>query len=143
MKHYETKTRKKRILAWCAALTFAVAGIVMSLAIFERIFIMIADAQALTDNADNPDNTDNTEDELVEYTWIPDETTELNYVNSEMELLAQDTFSCTLKNQIYSTSGISLVKGDELTVSVGVKPSDVYVKVGIVQPNGVWRYVYA
>lgn len=144
MKHYETKTRKKRILAWCAALTFAVAGIVMSLAICEGVAYAYDTVAKTLVEIDKVEEESGTEEGLVEYTWVPDDTTELNYVNPDgISPLDVEAFNCTLKDQIYSTSGIWLKEGDDLTVSVGVSPSDVYVKVGIVQPNGKWRYVYA
>ena len=144
MKHYETKTRKKRILTWCAALTFAVAGIVMSLAICEGVAYAYDTVAKTLVEIDKVEEESGTEEGLVEYTWVPDDTTELNYVNPDgISPLDVEAFNCTLKDQIYSTSGIWLKEGDDLTVSVGVSPSDVYVKVGIVQPNGKWRYVYA
>lgn len=144
MKHYETQTRKKRILAGAAALAFAVAGIVMSLAMSEGVAYAYETVSKTFVEMDEVEEEENLEDELVEYTWIPDETVTLNYVNEDgIELLTLESFDCTLKDQIYSTSGIWLKEGDQLTVSVGVSPSDVNVKVGIVQPNGVWRYVYS
>ncbi len=81
--------------------------------------------------------------EYIEYTIMPDDTVEWNYVEMDeiMPLQDGDIFSCTLKNSSSRTDSFNVSIGQEISVSVSVVPKNVEIKVGIQQPNGVWRYV--
>jgi hypothetical protein len=47
------------------------------------------------------------------------------------------------KKTAYASVKFRASKGGEIYVSVGISPTDKYVKVGIIQPDDTTRYVYS
>jgi len=144
MMHYGHETTRDKRRAVLAAVMFFAVG--MALYMFAGETVAYAYDGVIETSVVWDDAEPETEvvDGMVEYAMAPDDTLALEYVEDNgMSPFAAQGFSCTLKDQIFSTYSFRLEEGDQLTVSVGVTPSDVMVKVGIQQPNAVWRYVYA
>ena len=144
MMHYGHETTKDKRRAVLAAVMFFAVGMALYLFAGESVayaYDGVIETSVVWDDAEPETEV---VDGMVEYTVVPDDALALEYVeDTGMSFYGVQGFSCTLKDQIFSTYSFRLEEGDQLTVSVGVMPSDVMVKVGIQQPNAVWRYVYA
>ena len=81
--------------------------------------------------------------ELQEYTMNASEAEGVEIIDgSQASPLAMYNINVTLKNAIYQSGGFSASTGDIVYIQVMADPANVNFKAGIMQPNGVWRYVY-
>ena len=141
MKRYEPKTKKNRRMAWTAAILFTAVGIVTALGTSAGVAYAYEKAAEIIRVCDEGEGNDKANG-LKEHIRIPSEGTKgTDMIQSEAGLLALGSFECSIKNQAYFLSLCELAQGDQLTVSVGIAPADAYIKVGIAQPDGTWRYV--
>lgn len=82
-------------------------------------------------------------DELIEYTMTEDDLNGANIITDDsVSPYASFTISVTMGNDVYQTPMFRAETGDTIFVQVFFDPEDIPMKMGIVQPNGVWRYVY-
>lgn len=112
--------------------TALAAGTTMNMAVNE-----VAMATAVHDQ-----EIDLVENELVEYTMTEDDLNGANIIYGEsISPYAIYSFNFELGNDVYQTPGFRATTGQVITVQTLFDPSNINIKVGIVQPNGVWRYV--
>lgn len=143
MMNQENKKKTNRLRTGALALVFAVSGAAMGFMAsvgMAKAYEKVVETTIVAEE----ETADSTEKkEYIEYTIMPDDTVEWNYVEMDeiMPLQDGDIFSCTLKNSSSRTDSFNVSIGQEISVSVSVVPKNVEIKVGIQQPNGVWRYV--
>lgn len=53
------------------------------------------------------------------------------------------TFSAAIQDERWKSGGFHASSGQSICVSVAGTPADIFLKVGILEPDGSWRYVYA
>jgi beta-lactamase regulating signal transducer with metallopeptidase domain len=87
-------------------------------------------------------------EEGVEYTGTADEFEGIDVIEEPESLIATAStvkaIDWTIKKETaYASAKFKASKDSEIYVSVGISPSDKYVKVGIIQPDGTTRYVYS
>ena len=143
MMNQENKKKTNRMLTGVLALAFAVSGVTTGFLASMGMAKACEKAVELTVVAEEETPDSSEKKEYIEYTMVPDDTMEWNYVEMDSIVMSRSifSFSCTLKNSISSTDSFTVSVGQKITVTATVDPGNVEIKVGIQQPNGVWRFV--
>jgi beta-lactamase regulating signal transducer with metallopeptidase domain len=86
-------------------------------------------------------------EEGVEYTGTIDDFEGLDLIEANSDIATASTMTLInwpiSKKTAYASVKFRASKGGEIYVSVGISPTDKYVKVGIIQPDDTTRYVYS
>lgn len=141
----EKKQKKGLSVVFCGL--FVLAGCVMIF--FSGIFAKVAYAKMIEMTYD--DNmeieTGGDEADLEEYMMLPEE---IHFISGQsmgdgIIAYAEPTavISTTLQDEIWSSGLFKASSDQNIFVSVTGTPGNVKMKVGIVEPDGVWRYVYS
>ncbi len=141
IKQYTTISRKKWI-ATVMTLTAVFTLLGSSTALAAGTAMNMAMNEVALATADHNEEVYADGVELVEYTMTEDDLNGANIITDDgIAMLGMYSFNITLGNDVYQTPAFSASVGDVITVQAMFVPSNINIKMGIVQPNGVWRYV--
>lgn len=144
MKHQSSIRQKRKILV---PMTLAFTLILAGTALAAEPLIRKAGTQAYTLTAyetieDDTYPAAGEADDLIEYEEVWDEAALAAYdIGITPYADSSATINISMANNVWRSGAFWASSGRTITVLVSIDPSDVEIKVGIVDPDGIYRYV--
>jgi len=142
----ESRGRKKRGVLGTAgiALVFFLAQSGSALAAWQGVDLLYGRAVMETMVSIQEELEEVVREELEEHTTLLDEEM-LEKIRESADgarlKAGLNTIEVTLQNDLYCSEGFEAEAGGEVTVSIFLKPTDIKVKVGIIQPDNSYKWV--
>lgn len=144
--NYKGQMNQRRVFSAVLCVLFVFMGSTVALAAGSGMEILHTGIiRATYDNMSSLEMESDTVD-LQEYVMTPEETALIrsSLTGGEAVPFAKPTapISSTITNEWWQSGRFKASSGQSIYVSVTGTPNDIYLKVGIIEPNGAWRYVY-